>query len=285
MLLRITTRCDPRPRVSSPLNATTQLRLLGYDLLLLHRRHYQRKANGIKTSEAYAVPFKTLSIRHDGQTDEFEFLSPAIIGIKWDSTHVTCIYAVEGGSITRKTTGLFPAILATCKQISFEGTHVLYTYSQFDFRLGSSADYSRRKTSSKRLQHIVSKLHTYPSQHERWPHCTPPALVNLGLPAFIRKIGPFNASKLKSIKLIGDNVDAFSQQMPLATELLAQHCPNIHTAEVYLSVAETVCNQKGLRLADWRPSIHSEHWMNGDFGPLYMVLKSFVLRVDWLKAI
>ena len=159
-------------------------RVMIYYHLLLPHGLYQRIADGGKILEAYAVPLKTLSIRNRGGINEP--LSPATMRVSWGTAHVDYVNASAEESIMKKILGLSPAILATCCQIFLEGSYILYTDNEFEFRLQSSADSPSQEVDSNQLHHIASRLYKYAAQHKRWPHCIPPTLINHGLGAFLQ---------------------------------------------------------------------------------------------------
>lgn len=128
-----------------------------------------------------------------------------------------------------------PAILRTCKQIAFEGAHVLYSKNVFAINLSREAiapvNSYPFKCSVRAIMRVMSKS----QHHTETRRLILPAYVNeLATYAFLKQIGRQNAAMIKRIEIFAQHTNEYQKSMPIITEILKQQAFSLNTAAFYV---------------------------------------------------
>ncbi|KAL9581731.1 MAG: hypothetical protein Q9212_003720 [Teloschistes hypoglaucus] len=158
---------------------------------------------------------------------------------------------------------LEPSILRTCRTIYREAAHLLYTTNTFAFRATPAIPSSRG---------------------DDLMFWNEPAAVTDGeiispLPAFLRAIGPHNATNIRYLTLGATDTLTAAIHLLTALPLTIAGLPNLK----YLQL------QVDAKYVDWDDPFapdpyNDEEMANGPFEPMYAALLQFVRRVHWLEG-
>lgn len=103
------------------------------------------------------------------------------------------------------------------------------------------------------------------------------------LAAFLRRIGPSNASLILSLELTCFNPYQAADDVILATHLCVFHTPGLE------KLALRVCKKEGIHWDEFPDYYHpdpcSPFWCNGPFKPMYRALQRFVNKITWLRVL
>ncbi|KAI4219226.1 MAG: hypothetical protein LQ349_008418 [Xanthoria aureola] len=198
----------------------------------------------------------------------------------------------------RKTTGhikdepLFPEILATCRTVHEEATPILYQDNTFSFgtnRLNLEFDDLPRNSKK-----ICQNLMSYQIDEDDYDDAvgSKPAIPYTKIPspikkstlaAFLRRIGPDNASLIRSLHLTCSNPYQAADDIILATHLCVFHTPGLQKLTLSVYTKEGIYWDES---PDWyHPDSCSPFWCNGPFEPMYRALQRFVEKITWLRVL
>ena len=172
---------------------------------------------------------------------------------------------------------LAPEILSTCHTIFSEATPILYSKNMFGF----SADYHGVDfpTTPAILKRDVKHLMSYSA--EDWEeHRVPVSIKGSTVAAFIRKIGSYKSSLVRSVELRSMDTDEATNDILLATQLAAYHLPGLESMRLLISKKD-ICWKESPEY--WHPDCTSPFWTNGIFAPMFKALNEFVSRIHWLR--
>ena len=168
-----------------------------------------------------------------------------------------------------------PAIILTCRIIAIEAAPILYRCNTLEFTLNTEAD--EPHPSARGVKNLCRKVFSSYGPNS-WNSA--PAFQSCEFAAFLNIIGPSNAASLTSISFWSHTADQVAICLPVATELIAAHCPNVQYLRVHLK-AKYVDEDSWPR--SFRPDLSLLINTNGPFWPLFEALENLAERVEWLK--
>lgn len=173
---------------------------------------------------------------------------------------------------------LYPEILSACRTVWKEATPILYSKQTFSFRSDEAYDFvGHLELESVRACRALMSYNV-----DDWDVAVPYPISNSTFAAFLRKIGPYNASLIHSVKLYSTDRNQAAEDVLLATELCAAHLPSLETFTLHVEPKEIRWDESP---EYFHPDYSSPFWANGPFQPMYTALQGFAHRIRWLKAL
>ncbi|KAL8725494.1 MAG: hypothetical protein Q9166_007314 [cf. Caloplaca sp. 2 TL-2023] len=172
---------------------------------------------------------------------------------------------------------LYPEIISTCRTISDETAPILYTDNTFCFwtdYINLEFDHLPRN-----IKRACKDLMSY--DIDDWDD-VPVPLEQSTFAAFLRKIGPINASSIRALELSCFNPWQAADDVVLATQLCTNHMQGLRTFELYVAEKEGIHYEESPDY--WHPNWSSPFWCNGPFKPMYRALQRFVDKIQSLKT-
>lgn len=185
---------------------------------------------------------------------------------------------------------LFPQILATCRTVHEEAAPILYQENTFSFwsdRLKLDFDHLSRNSKK-----VCQNLMSYQIDDDDDDVGSKPAISYTKIPspikestlaAFLRRIGPSNASLIRSLELTCFNPYQAADDVILAAHLCVFHTPGLE------KLALRVCKKEGIHWDEFPDYYHpdpcSPFSCNGPFKPMYRALQRFVDKITWLRVL
>ena len=184
---------------------------------------------------------------------------------------------------------LFPEILAICRTVHEEATPILYQENTFSFwsnRLKLEFDHLSRDSKK-----VCQNLMSYQIDDDddvgskaAIPYTKIPSPIKKStLAAFLRRIGPHNASLIRSLHLICSNPYQAADDVIIATHLCFFHTFGLEKLTLSVYTKEGIHWQES---PDWyHPDWCSPVWCNGPFKPMCRALQRFVDKITWLRVL
>ena len=184
---------------------------------------------------------------------------------------------------------LYPLVLATCRTVHEEATPILYQDNSFCFWTGHiDLEFDHLSRDAKRVcQDLMSytiddDIEDGGKSVKLYSDIRSPVNEST-FAAFVRRIGPYNASLIRGLKLTCWNPYEAADDVVFATQLCHFHMPGLQKLKL------CVFEKEGIHWDESPDYFHSDwsspFWCNGPFKPMYRALQRFVDKVTWLKVL
>ncbi|KAL8977974.1 MAG: hypothetical protein Q9205_006335 [Flavoplaca limonia] len=134
---------------------------------------------------------------------------------------------------------LHPQILSTCRLVFGEAGRILYERNAFSIEnfgvrrhmYDPNNFYDELDASRAETQTTCANLMSY--NIFAWDRIVHPLVRNSVLAAFLVKIGPYNASRIRNFRFSCTDTNQFTDDIDFASMLCAQHMPGVKTVGLY----------------------------------------------------
>ncbi|KAL8686010.1 MAG: hypothetical protein Q9218_007407 [Villophora microphyllina] len=206
-------------------------------------------------------------------------------GLNWDRWEY-------GSDVWYQRGSLHPQILYTCRTVWQEATPILYRENAFYFWSGSSylddigrmvagtRDGGVEPSTDEEVLYGSRQLMNYDVDCWEDQGHVPQLIRSSTFAAFLRKVGSYNASLIRSLILHSNSVHEAAEDIVLATELCTQHVPDLRSFKMRVQ-KKWVDRYESPDY--YHPNYNSPFWANGPFKPMYTSLQYFVRRIHGLQ--
>ncbi|KAI4272054.1 MAG: hypothetical protein LQ337_005585 [Flavoplaca oasis] len=185
---------------------------------------------------------------------------------------------------------LYPLVLATCRTVHEEATPILYQENTFCFWTDHiDLEFDHLSRDAKRVcQDLMSytidgDTNEDVSKSIKLYSDVPSPVNESTFAAFLRRIGPYNASLIRGLKLTCWNPYQAADDVVLATQLCYFHMPSLQSLKL------CVFEKEGIHWEEspdyFHPDWSSPFWCNGPSNPMYRALQRFVDKLVWLREL
>ena len=165
------------------------------------------------------------------------------------------------------------AIIFTCRTIAREAAHILYRSHTFELTLNRET--TEPHPSARSITNFCRNIFRSYGPNS-WG--VAPAFQSCEFAAFLNIIGPTNAATLTSISFWGRSSDKVATCLPVTTELIARHLPNVQRLRVHIELKDP-----DWELAQYQDRMSLLPYLETEnFRPLYDGLEDMVKRIEGL---
>lgn len=122
------------------------------------------------------------------------------------------------------------AILQTCRKIADEGSYFMYSNNVFSINLSRESFAPGYRYFHETDQHLNQPIANLFSSKKK----SQPFLSGLSYVAFFQQIGARNTATIAHLQILGNNAMEYEMTMPVLTEVLKTHMPQLETTIFYL---------------------------------------------------
>ncbi|RDW65382.1 hypothetical protein BP5796_10074 [Coleophoma crateriformis] len=122
------------------------------------------------------------------------------------------------------------AILQTCKKIADEGSYFMYSNNVFGINLSRESFAPGYRYFRGTDQHLIHPIANLFSAKEE----SPAFLSELSYVSFFKTVGARNTATIAHLQVFGNSTTEYEMTMPVLTEVLKTHLPQLETTIFYL---------------------------------------------------
>lgn len=176
------------------------------------------------------------------------------------------------------------AILSTCRTVAAEATSILYQENTIEIDLDSAKAGQSGSIKASTIRKLCSSI--FAMSPDTWS-TTHRVFRSSGLTSFLRAIGPVNTAAITSLSFYSKDISLVAQCLPIATEVVGRHLPNLHRLGIHI-------NDKNIDLNEIDPLpfrqafppfswVSAVFWQGHAFHPLLSQLEEFMQEIQYLQ--